>query len=431
MKTLMLALLTTSAVATLLPVDAAHAQTTGPAADPASDAQADNPNDIVVTAQKRQQTLIDIPQAVSVVSGAALERNQAFNFQDYAKLIPGLNVSQSNPGEGRLVLRGVNTGGVAATVSTYVDETPFGSSSGLVNAAILAGEFDTFDIARIEVLKGPQGTLYGASSLGGVVKFVTTAPQTGHIEARARGSIETVKGGDLSYLGSAMLNLPLGDKLAIRGSGFYRDYAGFIDSIGTRGSDTAKDINSSRSYGGRVAAQFTPTSDISVRLTAILQNLKTDVGNLVESDPVTLNTLYGGLTQSRYYPQSTDIRYRLYNGTISIGLGIADLVSSTSYSTLKQRNKDDFTVQYGALLGLYTDATGPVADIGFDTQTNLERWTQEVRLSSNGAGVFDWLIGGYYSHEKGALLQVLKAYNQGTLTPSPAVPLLADIFLRL
>ena len=81
------------------------------------------------------------------------------------KLVPGLQLTQSEPGFGRLVLRGINTGGVASTVGVYVDETTFGSSSGLANGAILAGDFDTFDVARVEVLRGPQGTLYGASSL--------------------------------------------------------------------------------------------------------------------------------------------------------------------------------------------------------------------------------------------------------------------------
>ncbi|MDT1857492.1 TonB-dependent receptor, partial [Acinetobacter baumannii] len=92
----------------------------------------------------------------------------------------------STPGEGRLVLRGLDTGGVASTVAVYLDETPFGSSSGLANGAILAGDFDTFDLARVEVLRGPQGALYGASSLGGLVKFVTNAPDFDGFAMRAR-----------------------------------------------------------------------------------------------------------------------------------------------------------------------------------------------------------------------------------------------------
>lgn len=406
-------------------VAAAPARAQQAPATPDTDTQTE---DVIVTAQKREQTLVDVPQSVSVVGGTTLERNQAVSFQDYAKLVPGLNVTQSNPGEARLVLRGINTGGVAATVATYVDETPFGSSSGLVNSAILSGEFDTFDVARVEVLRGPQGTLYGASSLGGVLKFVTNEPSTKGIEARARGSVESTDGGEASYMGSALVNVPLGETLAVRASGFYRNYGGWIESIGVGGSDIAKDINGSESYGGRISALFKPSETFSVRLTAILQNTRTDAGNLVEVDPATFRTLYGRPAQSQYYPQVTDVRYRLYNGAINADLGFATITSSTSYATLKEKLRDDNTVYYGAQLGLYSDATGPAVDLGLDQQTNVERWTQEVRLASN-PGVFEWLVGGYYSHEKGAILQFLQAYDQGTETPSTALPLLADIFL--
>jgi iron complex outermembrane receptor protein len=386
--------------------------------------------DVVVTAQKREQVLIDVPQSVTVIGGEALERQQAFSFQDYAKLVPGLQLAQSNPGEARIVLRGINTGGVAATVATYVDETPFGSSSGQVNSAILAGEFDTFDVARVEVLRGPQGTLYGASSLGGVLKFVTTAPSTSSVEARGRASIEAVDGGDLSYMGSAVVNLPLSSTLAVRASGFYRDYGGYIDSIGTGGSDVARNINGSRSYGGRVSALFKPVDALSIRLTAILQNLNTDAASYVASDPVTLRTLYGGLTQSQYVPEYTNIAYRLYNGAADLDLGFATLTSSTSYSTSKESLRDDLTVQYGALLGLYDDATGPAADLGLVQHTDVERFTQEVRLASPASDTFEWLLGGYYNHEKGAILQRIDVYDQGTLTLSTLLPQLADIFTR-
>jgi outer membrane receptor protein involved in Fe transport len=382
--------------------------------------------EVIVTAQKRRQVLIDVPQSVSVVGGDALERQQAFSFQDFAKLVPGLQLAQSNPGEARIVLRGINTGGVAATVATYVDETPFGSSSGQVNAAILAGEFDTFDVERVEVLRGPQGTLYGASSLGGVLKFVTAAPETQAVEARGRASVESVEGGDLSYMASAVLNVPLSDTMAVRASGFYRDYGGYVDSIGTGGSDVEKNINDSKSYGGRVSALFKPTETFQIRLTAILQNLNTDAGNLVVSDPVTLGTLYGRQTQSQYVPEYTDIAYRLYNGTFDLDLGFATLTSSTSYSTLKQSLRDDLTVAYGALLGLYDDATGPVADIGLTQQTNTERFTQEVRLSSPESETFDWLIGGYYNHEKGEILQRIDVFEPGTFTVFDGVPQLFD-----
>lgn len=409
-----------------LPVAAQSTTQAAPPVQAGTDAATTAPEDVVVTAQKRVQNLIDVPQSVSVVGGEALERQQAFSFQDYAKLVPGLQIAQDNPGEARIVLRGIDTGGVASTVATYVDETPFGSSSGQVNAAILAGEFDTFDVSRVEVLRGPQGTLYGASSLGGVLKFVTVAPQTDRVEARGRASVETVEGGDVSYMGSALLNLPVSDSVAIRGSGFYRNYSGFVDSIGTAGSDRENDINGSKSYGGRLSALFKPGSALSVRLTAILQNLDTTGSNLVESDPLTLATLTGRPTQSQYVPEYTNVVYRLYNGTIDLDLGFATLTSSTSYSTLKESLRDNLTVLYGLQLGLYGEATGPAADIGLIQQTNVERVTQEVRLASSKSRVFEWLVGGYYNHESGAIIQRLDVYNHDTLTIFPAVPQLFD-----
>ena len=201
----------------------------------AGQARATNLDEVVVTAQKVSQSVIDVPLSISVLGGDDLERTQSLNIQDYVKLVPGLQLTQATPGFGRLALSGINTGGVASTVGVYVDETTFGSSSGLANGAILAGDFDTFDVARVEVLRGPQGTLYGASSLGGVLKYVTNEPQFDSFEGRVRGSFESVDDGDMSYSGAAVANMPVSDSVAIRASGFYRNVGGFIDSIGTGG----------------------------------------------------------------------------------------------------------------------------------------------------------------------------------------------------
>ncbi|MEO7410376.1 MAG: TonB-dependent receptor plug domain-containing protein, partial [Sphingomicrobium sp.] len=237
----------TAALLVAAPVSASAAQApvadaTATPADPAVlNDDSSGPDErpvIVVTAQKRTQVLIDVPQSITVVSGNTLENQQATNFQDYLKLVPGLQLEQSNPGEGRLILRGLNAGGVASTVAVYLDETPFGSSTGLVNGAVLAGDFDTFDISRIEVLRGPQGTLYGANSLGGLLKFVTNAPDTKKVVARGRVSIEDTDGGEMSYRGHAVVNLPLSDTVAFRASGTYRKDGGFIDSIGTSANDS-------------------------------------------------------------------------------------------------------------------------------------------------------------------------------------------------
>lgn len=379
-------------------------------------------DEIIVTAQKREQTVIDVAQSISVVSGGLLERSQATNFQDYLSFVPGLQVNQSALGAGRLVLRGLNTGGVASTVGVYIDETPFGSSTALANGAVLAGDFDTFDIARVEVLRGPQGTLYGASTLGGLVKYVTNTPVLGKVEGRVRGAIEDTKGGDISYHGNAVVNVPLGETLALRASGFYRKNGGWIDSIGTTApdsfgftpaSDVDANINDSRSYGGRASLLFKPSDSFDVRLTAYLQNIRADADSTVESDPDNLNTLYGRQTQSQFAPEFTNVDYRIYNATINADLGFATLTSSTSYATQRQTFRDDATFN---LSGLVREALGaPANDFVLDQRVNNRKWTQELRLAGTIGDTFDWLVGGYYNDEKAALVQDFRALTPNTI----------------
>lgn len=383
-----------------------------PAVAWAQDAAGDAPDEIVVTAQKRTQTLIDVAQSVSVVSGATLEQQGATNFSDYLKNVPSLQLVQGTPGQGRLVLRGINTGGVASTVAVYVDETPFGSSTALANGAELAGDFDTFDVARIEVLRGPQGTLYGASSLGGLLKFVTNEPSAAGFEGKALGGVEFTDGGDASYRGAAMVNVPLGETLAFRASGSYRKQGGYIDSVGTAGSNVRSNTNDFESYGGRASLLWKPDASLSVRLGALLQNLYVDGSSFVEADPATLKPLYGGLTQSEYLPQFSNIKYRLYNGTIEYDFGPATLTSATSYAQQLQSFRADYTANLSAALG------GPY--VYFDQLTENRKWTQELRLASNGGDFIEWLIGGYYTREKARINQNLKTAvpgTPGTLTP--------------
>ncbi|MEG3181331.1 TonB-dependent receptor [Sphingomonas sp. LT1P40] len=387
----------------------------------AQDSDAQDIAEVVVTAQKREQALIDVPQSVSVVSQEALEKVQATNFADFLKLVPGLQLTQATPGFGRLVLRGINTGGVASTVAVYQDETIFGSSSGIANGAILAGDFDTFDVERIEVLRGPQGSIYGASAMGGVLKYVTRKPELGAFEARARGNVETTRGGDESYLGSAVVNVPLGDVLAFRATGFYRDFGGYIDSIGTGGSDRAENINTLKSFGGRASLLFKPSESLSVQVSAYLQNQESDASNIVDSNAFTGATLYGGLTQSRFVPEFSDVRYRVYSGVIDADLGFANLISATSYSTLEQEFRGDLTPSLAALVAA---VFGTPNEFFQGQLTGVKRFTQEVRLQSPESDTFEWLIGGYYTHEKGLIDQTFNAVNPGTLTPVPGLPLL-------
>ena len=409
-------------------------------------------NEVVVTSAKRTQTLLKIPQSITVLSEDTLEQQRVEDFLDFVPLVPGLSVVTDTPGQTRITLRGINTGGVSSTVGVYVDDVPFGSSTGLANGAILAGDFDTFDVARIEVLRGPQGTLYGASSLAGVFKYVMNAPSTEGVEARVLGSVETVDGGGLGYSFKGMVNLPVSDQWAVRASGFYRYDDGYIDSIGNNpipslttpgvnvvdGTLVLEDINTVDTYGGRFAALFKPSDTFSLTLAAQIQQIESGAPNGVDADPTTFEPLYGGLVQSRYQRETVDTEYQIYSATMDWDLGAANLVSVTSFGVFEQNLRVDAAYTMALTPGiplasfltyaLGDDITNPLSAILPQT-TSTDKFAQELRLVSKDNDSFDWLVGGYYTDEESAIEQQIVALTANTEEPAPGIPVLADLSL--
>lgn len=402
--------------------------------------------EVIVTAQKRQEVLQDVPQSITVITNATFERQQANNLQDYLALVPGLSLEASTRGVSRITLRGINTGGVASTVGVYVDEVPFGSSSGLANGAILAGDFDTFDMTRLEVLRGPQGTLYGASSLGGVMKFVTNPPQTESFEGKAQVGIEDVSGGDMSYSGSSFVNIPMSDRFALRATGYYRHDGGFIDSVGNnpipslldptinvvQGSLNEENFNELDTYGGRISALFNASDAFSLRLTALLQNIATEGSDTIEQDRATLKPLYADRAASPYHHEPTDIEYRVYSATIDWDFGPVSLMSSSSYSNFKENLQRDFDLQLApAVTFFFGDAVDRPLGVMLRQTTGTDKFTQELRLSSPENDTLEWMVGGYYTKEKSRIdPQDFFATEAGTDTIATGVPMLIEVFLR-
>lgn len=398
--------------------------------------------EVIVTAQKRKEVLREIPQSVTVVSAATLERQQAHDLQDYVGLVPGMSLQSNARGNTRLTLRGINAGGVASTVAVYVDDVPYGSSSGLADAFFLSGDFDTMDIDRLEVLRGPQGTLYGASALGGVLKFVTTVPQTDELTASISASAETVSGGDLGYSGTGTLNVPLGERAAVRASGFYRRYGGFVDSVsgpivGLNGEPAIldarrrDDINDVDIYGGRISGLFGLNDAVSLRVTALLQNIASAGSNVIETDPNTLEPLNDRLTFSQYHPETSDIRYRIYSAALDWDLGFASLVSASSYATLDNEFVTDFSFQFApALTAIFGNpATRPLGAVRHQ-QTKTDKVTEELRLNSPDNDAFEWLVGAFFTREKSQIgRQAIRATEGITNVVATDIPLLSDALL--
>ncbi len=357
---------------------------------------------VVVTAEKRSEQLMDVPMSVSALSGAELDRLQDRSFADYAALVPGLSLQSLQPGATRLTLRGQNSGGVGSTVAVYIDESPFGSSNALLNGNVNTGDFDTWDMQRIEVLRGPQGTLYGANSEGGLLKFVTNAPVLGTLSGAAEVSGESVdhggKGGDVH----AMVNLPLGETMALRISGFDQDVAGYIYDPATG----ERDVNDGHEEGGRASLLLAPTDALSIRLTATSQQLKFNGTNQVDVNPVTLQPLHGDLTQERLLQEPSSFKYENYSATIDWNAGPFSVLSNTSYGILNSDTDADATPLYGGLAGaLFGGAPGAL----FDDNVGLKKYTQEIRLTSTPTTPLEWQVGGYYTRETGDLNEHLNA----------------------
>lgn len=187
----------------------------------AAQSSASTLQEVVVTAQKREERLHDVPMGVTAITSDELQKQQLVSFEDLAAKVPGLSLTDIQPGITRLTLRGQNAGGIGSTVTTYIDDTPFGSSNALANGFGFSGDFDTWDLQRVEVLRGPQGTLYGAGSEGGLLKYVTNPPDPTQAAAAVQVGGEDVAHGDGAGSGKGMINLPIGDRAAFRLSGYY------------------------------------------------------------------------------------------------------------------------------------------------------------------------------------------------------------------
>ena len=358
---------------------------------------------VVVTAEKREESIKDVPLAITALSGATLDNLNAHDFADYAALVPGLSLNTAQSGQTRLTLRGQNAGGVGSTVAVYIDESPFGSSTALLNGAVNTGDFDTWDMKRVEVLRGPQGTLYGANSEGGLLKFVTNAPEIGKFSVAGELGAESVNYGGSGWDARGMVNLPAGETVAVRLSAIYDDVPGYIDDPALN----KQNLNDGRNYGGRASVLFAPTGDFSVRVTAETQTSTYNGTNLVDVDATTLKPLYGNLTQERLVVEPSRFTYENYNATIDWNVGPFKVLSTTSYGTLDAYTVADATPLYGGYIPLLTPPlnTGDAASLsGGD---DLKKVTQEIRLTSPTSDTLEWQVGGYYTHEKAALVQNL------------------------
>ncbi|WP_161966126.1 TonB-dependent receptor domain-containing protein [Steroidobacter cummioxidans] len=360
--------------------------------------------EIIVTAQKVEERLRDIPMSITAMTSRDLQALGATQFVDFANTVPSLNFTSSGVGQTQVNLRGITSGyNVSPTVGIYVDDVPYGSSTAFVVGAQLALDVGLFDMTRVEILRGPQGTLYGASTMGGLVKYVTNMPDTTAYGGTVRANVSGTQDGGVGYDASSAVNIPLvDDKAALRVGGFYTHNGGYVNNL----ARNDKDVDAADMYGGRVDFLFAPTDRLSVRLTAFAQDIDRDGSIAADFDRSTGVPIDGKLDQRRQMPETFEQSFRLASATVKYSFDFATLTSISSYQTVSSDAITDFSALYVPAFG----GPGVFSAVGLARNADTDKFTQELRLSGTGS-VVDWLIGGFYTKEDSEQFQQLQPYD--------------------
>ena len=351
---------------------------------------------VVVTAQKRDESIKDVPISVEVIDAEALASHGLVKLADYFSQVPGLSYTQSFMSS-TIVLRGIGTDsgiGVRPTAGVVIDDVPYGSAA---NTGVIP-DLDPSDLRQVEVLRGPQGTLYGASSMGGLIKYVTNDPDTKHATRRVEVGANTVDHGDNGYTGRFSINQPLSDDIAVRFSAFRRIDPGFIRDLNSGAT------NESTVEGARIAAIWKVSPDVTVRASSMLQKTSTEASPYSDVH-YDLSPVYGTYTHNRIVgADNYNARSQVSTVKVTADLGFATFDSITGYNNHHQFALQDVSYTsigsaapgLNAALGLGLSSPGAVIQNGYNSKTT----TQELRLSSKGDGNLQWLVGAFYSNEK-------------------------------
>ena len=376
----------------------------------------DNPSDIVVTATRREVSIQDVPINITAVGAEQLARQRIDDVRDLADFTPGMTISDTGPGStGTIVLRGLNASDSDSSGASYDDA--LGVYLGEVP---LYYDFKLLDIARVETLLGPQGTLYGLGTLAGAIRNIPNRPNTEAIEGEVHGRFYGKDhSGKLGYQVDGVINIPIvRDHIAFRSAtGYYYD-PGFIDyplllqtpgvslpqpdgpdSISDAGYAAnltrKKDLNFEKTFTTRNQLLFQFSEDLKVNFTYAYQQTKTDGGQYNSN---------GVLGTGRYESAGRyiePVKRRAHLGSMEINANIADiadLVATTAYTDVKNDNQSDNT---DLLLDLDYNYEGfPAFSSWNESHDRRKQFNQEIRFVSTHGGSFSWVLGGFYNHQK-------------------------------
>ena len=370
--------------------------------------------EIIVTATRKSEALSKVPISVSAFSAETLDKRGVRDFADVIRQTPGVVFEQTNTTT-NIAIRGINSTVGASTTGIYIDDTPIqvralGYSGGNVYPLI-------FDLERIEVLRGPQGTLFGAGSEGGTIRFISPQPDATKTTGRVRAEVASTAHGGASYEMGGAIGLPIiKDQLALRASAYYRRDGGWIDRVRFEDKSVLdKNANRIDSFAGRVALAWTPTPELTITPSVVFQKIKNNDSpeswDNIQTDQASPNAAFSDydngvfLNGNRVRENGND-RFVLPSLNVKYALGGADLIAIGSYFDRRQTFRSDYTTFDQSL---FTGITLPIfpkqraySDF-INTQKNL---TGELRLQSTAKdSAFTWVIGAFYQQAKQVSIQ--------------------------
>ncbi len=390
----------------------AFAQGDPPAPGPAQTPAAQGDTDIVVTATRRAENLQDVPIAITAFGTQTLDNLQVDNFDDYARFVPSLSYRSLGPGSANVFFRGVASGENAnhsaslPSVGTYLDEQPITTTTGALDLHI-------YDIARVEALAGPQGTLYGASSQAGTVRIITNQPDTSSFYGSLNGELNSVAHGDFGGTLEGFVNAPLSDNAALRVVAWYRHDAGYIDNIPgsltfptsgiTMNNDALveEDYNDVDTYGARAALRI-ELSDRWTVTPSIMAQRQVSRGSFTQESGL------GPLQVQQFNPERVNDRWYQAALTVQGRIGNWDITYAGAFM---QRQIDarfdysDYAYFYDALAGYGTyfyDNQGNLVNPNqyIRSDDSFRRLSQELRVTSPADRPVRLVAGLFYQRQQ-------------------------------
>jgi iron complex outermembrane receptor protein len=366
--------------------------------------------EMVVTARKREETVQEVPMSVAAPTESELRDRGAETIEDVAANVAGFSVQNLGPGQSQVAMRGVSSGqivrdqpGVKEQVGVYLDES-------VLSMSLFTPDIDLFDMNRIEVLRGPQGTLFGSGSESGTVRYISNQPKIGIDETIGEFTGDTVSGsgGGTGGSGKIALNMPISDKSAMRFAGYYTRYPGFMTEIHPNLSET-KHANSGERGGGRVSFLFKPTAQLTITPRLLYQDVEMNGWNRIDvynilGNPFTTTRPAVQLGDRRLFTQMAEPfsdKFGLADVNLSYDLGGGKTFSAiSSYIDRKVDVLRDATALTasitGGSIGLPPSAYNINAPL--DDHTKAHGFTQEVRLAGNAQQKLQWVVGGFYAN---------------------------------